>query len=76
MWSASVAEAGSVYQFAFDQLTYEVDPGTQVLVNVFLQEQVSAGTSSVLATDGLIGAGVRAPSTCLRCRAIRRRSSA
>ncbi len=57
--SASVAEAGSVYQFAFDQLTYEVDPGTQVLVNVFLQEQVSAGTSSVLATDGLIGAGVR-----------------
>ena len=53
------ARAGSAYQFAFDQSTYQVDPGGQVLVNVYLQEQVSGGTSSVLATDGLIGAGMR-----------------
>ncbi len=54
-----VAEAGSLYQLVFDQSNYQVDPGGQVVVNVFLQEQVSGGSSSVLATDGLIGAGVR-----------------
>lgn len=55
----SMAEAGSVYQFAFDQSTYQADPGGQVQVNVYLQERVSDGTASVLATEGLIGAGVR-----------------
>jgi hypothetical protein len=56
---SSVADAGSTYQFTFDQASYQVDPGAQVLVNVYLQEQVSDGSASVLATEGLIGAGVR-----------------
>ncbi len=57
--ASSIAEAGSVYQFAFGQTTYQVDPGSQVLVDVYLQEQVSGGSASVLASDGLIGVGVR-----------------
>ena len=55
----SLARAGSTYQLVFDQSTYQVDPGGQVSVSVYLQEQVSGGTSSVLATDGLISAGLR-----------------
>jgi hypothetical protein len=55
----SFAQAGSTYQLAFDQSTYQVDPGGKVVVSVFLQEQVTGGSTSVLATDGLIGAGMR-----------------
>jgi hypothetical protein len=55
----SSAEAGSIYAYAFDQTAYQVDAGATVEVKVFLQEQVSSGSVSVLATEGLIGAGVR-----------------
>ncbi len=54
----STAVAGSIYQLAFDQSNYQVNSGGQVLVSVYLQEQVTSG-SSILATDGLIGAGLR-----------------
>jgi hypothetical protein len=57
--SPAWAQAGSVYSYVFDQTMYEVDPGAQVLVNVFLQEQITGGSASVLATEGLIGAGAR-----------------
>jgi hypothetical protein len=57
--SPAWAEAGSTYAFAFDQAAYQVGAGATVEVNVFLQEQVSDGSVSVLATEGLIGAGVR-----------------
>ena len=60
----SFALAGSTYQLAFDQFTYQVDPDGKVVVSVDLQEQVTGGSTSVLATDGLIGAGMRYPSTC------------
>jgi hypothetical protein len=52
-------EAASVYEFAFGQSVYQADPGAEVLVDVYLRESVSDGTASVLATDGLIGAGLR-----------------
>jgi len=55
---SATVQAESVYQFAFDQATYQVNPGAQVLVNVYLQEQVTGGSTSVLATEGLVGAGV------------------
>ncbi len=55
----SFARAGSTYQVAFDQSTYQVDPGGSVVVSAYLQEQVTGGSTSVLATDGLIGAGMR-----------------
>ena len=56
---SSHAVAGSIYQLAFDQSNYQVNSGGQVLVSAYLQEQVTGGGSSVLATDGLIGAGLR-----------------
>ena len=55
----SLAHADSAYQLVFDQGAYQVDPGAQLSVNVYLQEQVSGGSASVLATDGLISAGLR-----------------
>ena len=55
----SPARAGSAYQLVFNQSTYQVDAGGDASVGVYLQEQVSGGSASVLATDGLIGAGVR-----------------
>ena len=55
---AGEAWAGSVYQYVFDKQFYAINPGGTVDVKVSLQETVS-GTTSVLANDGLIGAGVR-----------------
>jgi hypothetical protein len=57
--SPAWAQAGSSYSYVFDQPTYQVDPGSQVLVKVFLQEHITDGSLSVLATEGLVGAGVR-----------------
>lgn len=53
------AHAELIYRYVFDRPVYTVAPGETVLVNTFLQETVTGGDTSRLATEGLIGAGVR-----------------
>lgn len=58
-WLLAPADARSDLMYAFGQADYVVDPGATVDVQVFLREVVGAGETSILATDGLFGAGVR-----------------
>lgn len=53
------ARADLLYNYVFDTAVYEVDPGATVDVRVSLLETVNGGSTSLLATEGLIGAGVR-----------------
>jgi len=59
LWLSPVAQASSMYEFRFDQSTYEVAPGGTVTVSVYLYETVTAGDTSMLATDPLVSTGVR-----------------
>jgi len=56
---AGPAQAASMYEFTFDQAVYTVTPGETVTVEVYLYETVTAGTTSVLATEQLSDTGVR-----------------
>ena len=56
-YSLGDAHADFMYQFA--QSAYQVNPGQTVDVAVFLRETVAPGDMSLLATEGLFGAGVR-----------------
>jgi hypothetical protein len=58
-WATVPLPAASMYEFTFDQSVYEVQAGQSVTVSVYLYETVTSGTTSVLATEGLITAGVR-----------------
>ncbi len=58
-WATAPLPAASMYEFTFDQSVYEVQAGQTVTVSVYLYETVTSGTTSVLATEGLITAGVR-----------------
>jgi hypothetical protein len=51
------ARAGMVLRF--DQSAYTVSPGGTVDIQVYLRETIAAGGTSLLATEGLIGAAVR-----------------
>jgi hypothetical protein len=53
-----MTRADPIYSFAFDQANYSVAPGGTVDVQVFLQEVLMPRDTSLLATAGLIGAGV------------------
>lgn len=53
------AHAEFLYSYAFGQDTYNVSPGEAFNVDVFLQETVTGGDTSRLATEGLDGAGVQ-----------------
>jgi hypothetical protein len=56
--SVNSAPAATI-AYVFDQSNYVVAPGGTVNVDVHLREIIGVGERSVLATDGLIGAGVR-----------------
>ena len=47
------AHAGFLYSYAFGQDAYNVAPGEAFNVDVFLQETVTGGDISRLATEGL-----------------------
>jgi hypothetical protein len=53
------AQATPVYSYKFDKSTYDVTPGGTVTVQVFLEEKISPGDSSLFENPGLIGAGVK-----------------
>lgn len=52
-------QAGPIYTLRFEQSEYTVDAGDTVAVRVFLREDVSDGSTSLLKNTGLIGAGVQ-----------------
>jgi hypothetical protein len=56
---ASSVRAAAIYEYVFDRPSYTVSPGGVAELSVFLQETVTGADVSRLATDGLIGAGVR-----------------
>ena len=55
----TVARGNYAYQYLLSQPSYTTAPGGSVLVGVSLQERVTDGSTSRLATDGLFSAGVR-----------------
>lgn len=57
--SAGPALAASMYEFGFDSSTYEVAPGQNLTVSVYLYETITAGDTSVLATAKIMSTGVR-----------------
>ena len=59
-WSAVPVLAGVSYQYVFDRANYIVAPGGTVAVNVYLEETVGSGGTSILsdAGIGMFGAGV------------------
>lgn len=59
LFAAGAAQASLEYHYTFDQSNYAANPSVTVDVQVFLEEVVTGGDTSRLATDGLIGAGVR-----------------
>lgn len=56
---ARPARADHVYEYRFDRPVYLVNPGETFEVRVSLRETVTGNDASLLATEGLIGAGVR-----------------
>lgn len=57
--SGPIARGDYTYQYVFSQPSFTVAPTGTVLVSVSLQERVTGGSASRLATDGLFSAGVR-----------------
>lgn len=56
---ASGAWATPTYQYVTDQSNYTYTPGASVPVNVFLQETIQVGDTSLLQSEGMFGVGVR-----------------
>jgi hypothetical protein len=53
------AQASISYQYVTDQATYNATPGQTVTVNLYLQEVLTGGSTSLINSDGgLYGAGV------------------
>ncbi len=59
LFSTNQASADLVYQYVFDKSVYTADAGGFVDVQISLLETVTESDTSLLATEGLVGAGVR-----------------
>lgn len=57
--AARGASASPTYKYAFGQSNYVVGGGGTVNVDVYLDETLGIGDTSLLATEGLFGAGMR-----------------
>ena len=56
--ASPAAWAVPTYEYVFDQTNYSVAPGGTVVVNVSLRETLGVGDTSLLNTEGLLGAGL------------------